>query len=48
VIKKLGKYYQVSLKNIKDTDEIYIKNLIRAISKSSYERWIKELREVPK
>ena len=48
IIKKLGRYYQVSLKDVKDKDEIYIKNLIRAESKSSYERWIKYLKKVPK
>lgn len=43
IIKKLGRYYRVSLKNIKDKDEIYIKNLIRANSKSRYQKWLKEL-----
>jgi len=43
LIKKLGKYYRVALKNVKSTDEIYVVNLIRANKQDDFDKWIKEL-----
>lgn len=43
IIKKLGKYYRVAVKNVKNSDEIYIVSLVRANSEKDFNRWIREL-----
>jgi len=43
IIKKLGKYYRVALKNIPKTDEVYVVSLVRANQLKDFVRWIKEL-----
>lgn len=43
IIKKLGKYYRVTLKDIPKTDEVYVVSLVRANQLKDFVQWIKEL-----
>lgn len=43
IVKRLGKYYRLALKNVKNTDEMYAVSLVRANKKDDFQRWMREL-----
>lgn len=43
MVKRLGKYYKLTLKNVKNSDEMYTVSLVRANKKDDFQRWIREL-----
>jgi len=43
IVKKLGSYYRVALKNVKNTDEIYVSSLVGSSNNKEMIKWIKSL-----